>query len=62
VDCTTNRNICERLSVQSYPTLKVIDGGRFFDYAGRREAADMVKFAIEGFKVTQFRIFTGNSS
>ncbi|DBA00314.1 TPA: hypothetical protein N0F65_001509 [Lagenidium giganteum] len=50
VDCTTERSICERFSVQSYPTIKVISEGRFYDYAGRREVADFVKFVTAGYK------------
>lgn len=51
VDCTTERSICERFSVQSYPTLKVVTGGRSFDYAGSRDQAALAAFAISGHKV-----------
>lgn len=53
VDCTKERGICERFGVQSYPTLKVVAAGRFYDYASRREIPDMVKFVISGYK-TEF--------
>ena len=51
VDCTSNRNICERFGVQSYPTLKVIAKGKFYDYAGKRDADSMINFALKGYKV-----------
>lgn len=52
VDCTTERSICERFGVQSYPTLKVISAGRFYDYAGSREVAALAKFSISGHKTS----------
>ncbi|TYZ62816.1 hypothetical protein PybrP1_010949 [[Pythium] brassicae (nom. inval.)] len=52
VDCTTERSICERFSVQSYPTLKVVTGGRSFDYAGSREQAALAEFALSGHKTS----------
>lgn len=51
MDCTTERSICERFGVQSYPTLKVVSGGRFFDYAGSREVSALAKFTVSGHKV-----------
>ncbi|TMW63878.1 hypothetical protein Poli38472_014788 [Pythium oligandrum] len=50
VDCTKERSVCERFGVQSYPTLKVVAKGRFYDYAGRREIDDMAHFATTGYK------------
>ncbi|KAF1313367.1 Protein disulfide-isomerase domain, partial [Globisporangium splendens] len=51
VDCTTERSICERFSVQSYPTLKMVTAGNFYDYAGARDATAITKFATKGYKV-----------
>lgn len=51
VDCTTDRSICERFGVQSYPTLKVVTGGKFYDYAGARDASSITKFSTTGYKV-----------
>lgn len=51
VDCTTERSICERFGVQSYPTLKVVTDGRYYDYASSREQAALAAFATEGYKV-----------
>ncbi|GMF28136.1 unnamed protein product [Phytophthora lilii] len=50
VDCTTERSICERFSVGSYPTLKVVTGGKSYDYNGRRDVPAMVAFATKGYK------------
>lgn len=52
VDCTAERSICERFSVQSYPTLKVVTGGRSFDYAGSREQSALAAWAISGHKTS----------
>lgn len=51
VDCTAARSVCERFGVASYPTLKVVAGGKYYDYAGARDADSMVSFALEGYKV-----------
>nr|CCA27018.1 thioredoxinlike protein putative [Albugo laibachii Nc14] len=49
VDCIAERQICERFGVQSYPTLKVIDEGRFYDYSGNREVDSMLEFVKSGY-------------
>lgn len=51
VDCTTERSICERFSVNSYPTLKVVSNGKYYDYPGARDADPMVDFVLTGYKV-----------
>ncbi|KAL3658840.1 hypothetical protein V7S43_016206 [Phytophthora oleae] len=50
VDCTTEKSICERFSVGSYPTLKVVAGGKSYDYNGRRDVDAMVAFSTDGYK------------
>ncbi|KAE9137205.1 hypothetical protein PF002_g2180 [Phytophthora fragariae] len=50
VDCTTERTVCERFSVGSYPTLKLVTGGKSYDYNGRRDVPAMAAFATEGYK------------
>lgn len=50
VDCTTERSVCERFGVQSYPTLKVVKEGLYYDYNGRRDVPAMAAFATEGHK------------
>ncbi|KAH7459772.1 hypothetical protein PRIC1_011033 [Phytophthora ramorum] len=50
VDCTTERSVCERFSVGSYPTLKVVAQGKSYDYNGRRDVPAMVAFATDGYK------------
>uniref|UniRef100_A0AAV1U5J3 Thioredoxin domain-containing protein n=1 Tax=Peronospora matthiolae TaxID=2874970 RepID=A0AAV1U5J3_9STRA len=53
VDCTTERSVCERFSVGSYPTLKVVAHGKSYDYNGRRDVPTMATFATHGYK-TEF--------
>ncbi|CAI5745736.1 unnamed protein product [Peronospora destructor] len=50
VDCTTEQSICERFSVGSYPTLKVVADGKSYDYNSRRDVPSMVAFATEGYR------------
>ncbi|CEG37496.1 protein disulfide-isomerase domain [Plasmopara halstedii] len=50
VDCTKERSICERFSVGSYPTLKVVADGKSYDYNGRRDVASMLAFSTKGYK------------
>ncbi|OWZ10235.1 Protein disulfide-isomerase domain [Phytophthora megakarya] len=50
VDCTREKSVCERFSVASYPTLKVVAAGKSYDYNGRRDVASMLAFATEGYK------------
>jgi len=45
VDCTTEKDVCQKYEVSGYPTLKVFRNGvKSADYQGGREAADFVKF------------------
>ncbi|ETP52507.1 protein disulfide-isomerase domain [Phytophthora nicotianae P10297] len=50
VDCTKERSVCERFSVGSYPTLKVVTDGKSYDYNGRRDVDSMLAYATEGYK------------
>ncbi|TDH71905.1 hypothetical protein CCR75_000981 [Bremia lactucae] len=50
VDCTSERSICERFSVGSYPTLKVVTDGKSYDYNGPRDVDAMLTFSTEGYK------------
>ncbi|KAI9917562.1 hypothetical protein PsorP6_012676 [Peronosclerospora sorghi] len=50
VECTTEKSLCERFSVGSYPTLKVVADGKSYDYIGRRDVPSMVAFATDGYK------------
>ncbi|CAI5747416.1 unnamed protein product [Peronospora destructor] len=50
VDCTTEQSVCERFSVGSYPTLKVVADGKSYDYNSRRDVPSMVAFATEGYR------------
>ncbi|CAH0476285.1 unnamed protein product [Peronospora belbahrii] len=44
------KSVCERFSVGSYPTLKVVANGMAYDYNGRRDVASMVAFVTRGYK------------
>lgn len=45
VDCTTEKEICDKLSIKGYPTLAVFrSGAEVTKYQGPREAAAIVKF------------------
>lgn len=57
VDCTAERSVCERLSVSSYPTLKVVAHGKYYDYPGARDVDSMVSFALEGYKVRGLELY-----
>eukprot|EP00592_Proboscia_alata_P000725 CAMPEP_0194377780 /NCGR_PEP_ID=MMETSP0174-20130528/32294_1 /TAXON_ID=216777 /ORGANISM="Proboscia alata, Strain PI-D3" /LENGTH=387 /DNA_ID=CAMNT_0039159369 /DNA_START=290 /DNA_END=1453 /DNA_ORIENTATION=- len=44
IDCTTNKKICARYDVRSYPTLKVFRDGDMFEYPGERKADAIITF------------------
>jgi len=46
VDCTEQRDLCERFGVQGFPTLKIFrnDGSEPQEYDGPRKADGIVKF------------------
>lgn len=52
VDCTTERSVCERFHIGSYPTLKVVAQTTAYDYTGRRDVPAMVTFATTGYATT----------
>merc|ERR1719384_1692589 len=48
VDCTTDgRDLCRKLDVQGYPTIKYGDPNDLQDYDGGRSFEDLKKFAEE---------------
>jgi len=48
VDCTTGgKDLCEKVGVSGYPTIKWGDPSKLEDYQGGREYADLKKFADE---------------
>ncbi|KAJ2773556.1 protein disulfide-isomerase precursor, partial [Coemansia nantahalensis] len=44
VDCTQNEDLCERMEVGGFPTLKVVEAGAFSAYNGTREQAGIVEY------------------
>ncbi len=44
IDCTENKEICERFDVKGYPNLKLLKDGDVIDYKGPREIPDFVEF------------------
>lgn len=45
IDCTVEKSLCNKFSVQGFPTLKIHRDGDFFDYPGERHADSIIKFA-----------------
>lgn len=50
VNCADAKTVCERFSVQSL-SLKVVTGGRYYNYVGTRDQKQLAAFAIAGYKV-----------
>lgn len=46
VDCTVERDLCERFAVRGFPTLKVVSGGKVYDYSGGRDASSLEGFLV----------------
>jgi len=45
IDCTSEKQLCERFNVKGYPTLKFFRDGDFYDYPGERDADSIIDFA-----------------
>ncbi|ORX75284.1 hypothetical protein BCR32DRAFT_296993 [Anaeromyces robustus] len=46
VDCTANGKICQKMNVQGYPTLKIVQGKESTEYKGSRQIDEILNFAI----------------
>jgi protein disulfide-isomerase-like protein len=46
VDCTKEQHLCQKYSVQGYPTIKAFVGGKAKEYPGAREADAMLDFMM----------------
>ena len=44
VDCTVHKETCGKFGVKGYPTLKVIQNGKYFDYKGARGLKELKAF------------------
>jgi len=49
VDCTVQKDICQKYAIRGYPTLKLLKGGDAFDYNGGREESAFLKFVDDYF-------------
>jgi len=49
VDCTIQKDVCQKFAIRGYPTLKLLKGGDAFDYNGGREEASFLKFVDDYF-------------
>jgi protein disulfide-isomerase-like protein len=50
VDCTQNKEICSRIGVRGYPTIKFLKDKQLYAYKGARKAEDFLQFAENGYK------------
>eukprot|EP01092_Planopodium_desertum_P007563 TRINITY_DN310_c0_g1_i4.p2 TRINITY_DN310_c0_g1~~TRINITY_DN310_c0_g1_i4.p2 ORF type:complete len:163 (+),score=47.61 TRINITY_DN310_c0_g1_i4:2-490(+) len=44
VDCTIHNSLCSSFGVRGYPTLKVVENGKYYDYSGARTIDAFNKF------------------
>ncbi|CAE7471331.1 unnamed protein product [Symbiodinium natans] len=51
VDALANRPLAERWGVERFPTIKLVTGGRVYDFEGARTLEDLKAFALEGFSL-----------
>jgi thioredoxin domain-containing protein 5 len=49
VDCTVQRDVCQKHAIRGYPTLKLLKGGDAYDYNGGREEPAFLKFVDDYF-------------
>eukprot|EP00002_Diphylleia_rotans_P008589 TRINITY_DN1852_c0_g2_i2.p1 TRINITY_DN1852_c0_g2~~TRINITY_DN1852_c0_g2_i2.p1 ORF type:complete len:193 (+),score=47.12 TRINITY_DN1852_c0_g2_i2:50-628(+) len=48
VDCTKNAQTCQTFGVRGYPTLKLIEGGKTYDYRQARDTSSISNFVLSG--------------
>jgi len=49
VDCTIQKDICQKYAIRGYPTLKLLKAGDAFDYNGGRDENSFLKFVDDYF-------------
>merc|ERR1711974_503453 len=54
VDCTQHGDLCTSFGVRGYPTLKVIENGKYYDYQSARTIDAFEKFIKEGTWLVKF--------
>eukprot|EP01012_Entosiphon_sulcatum_P010267 TRINITY_DN1596_c0_g1_i1.p1 TRINITY_DN1596_c0_g1~~TRINITY_DN1596_c0_g1_i1.p1 ORF type:complete len:573 (+),score=105.81 TRINITY_DN1596_c0_g1_i1:1179-2897(+) len=52
IDATVETNIASVFEVAGYPTLRLLDSGKVYDYSGKRDLDSLKEFALGGFKET----------
>jgi thiol-disulfide isomerase/thioredoxin len=50
VDCSVNRDLCQRFSITGVPSLLLMSDNKVYKYGGSRELEAIVEFVTEGFK------------
>ena len=53
VDVPANRDIGSRFDIKGFPTIKLLSHGKVYDFKGRRSAAELEAFALDGYKLVQ---------
>jgi thioredoxin domain-containing protein 5 len=49
VDCTVQRDVCQKHAIRGYPTLKLFKGGDAYDYNGSRDESAFLKYVDDYF-------------
>jgi thioredoxin domain-containing protein 5 len=49
VDCTVEKEVCQRYAVRGYPTVKFIHDGQVYDYKGARTIEAFTEFSATGY-------------
>jgi len=49
VDCTVEKDISARFGIRGFPTIKLLKGGKVYDFKGQRTIEEFTKFAEGGY-------------
>mmetsp|Transcript_19326 Transcript_19326/g.17140 ORF Transcript_19326/g.17140 Transcript_19326/m.17140 type:complete len:170 (+) Transcript_19326:217-726(+) len=47
VDCTSNRDVCDRIDVGGYPTLFVLEGNQAYQFKNQRNLENLIAFVSD---------------
>ena len=50
VDAQQHKSLAKRFEVKGFPTIKFFNGGKMYDYKGKRTVDDFVSFVNGGYK------------
>ena len=55
IDCTADDavEVCQQLEIRGFPTLMILDSGRFYQFKGARSPPNLLEFARGGFKLIE---------